>query len=269
MRSIKGLDSVIGMTVVDWDFDLDGAGWTFTDKKSKCELDPVHGFERVRQLYQLSDQHYIGRASVPVLFDRETDTVVSNESSEIIRMLNSEFNQFCPTPEKAAIDLYPSQLRASIDAINEPVYSKINDGVYKIGMASVQATYEKHLAALFQQLDEIESILGHQRYLVGDRVTEADIRLFATLIRFDPVYYGLFKCNLRMLIEFPNIHAYMRELYQMPSIKPTVDFEHIKFHYYASLTMLNPNKIVPLGPMHDLDQPHGRDQKFSSSQKPL
>jgi len=198
---------------------------------------------------------YTGRVTVPVLWDKHARTIVNNESSEIIRMFNSAFDAW----GDASLDFYPADLRAEIDAVNETVYRKVNNGVYRAGFATSQAAYEEAYEALFATLDDLEARLARQRYLVGDRLTEADWRLFTTLLRFDPVYYGHFKCNRRRLVDYPNLWAYTRELYQVPGVAETVNFHHIKHHYYGSHRTINPTGIVPKGPDLDFAEPHGRD----------
>ena len=262
VKRLKGLDSVIGHTVVDWFLDR-RVGWVFTESKAHCEKDPIHGFERLHQVYELAQPGYDGNVTVPVLFDVVRDTIVNNESSEIIRMLNSEFNLLCGTPEQAALDLYPEVLRATIDSVNEWVYATINNGVYRAGLAATQRAYQEAVTDLFVSLDRCEAILAKQRYMAGAVLTEADVRLFVTLIRFDVAYYAHFKCNLHQLRDYPNLFRYMLDLYQMPAIRPTVDFEHIKHGYYC-MEHLNPSGIVPVGPLQDLEQPHDRD-RFKST----
>ena len=239
-RSLKGLDDVISVSFVE-PLMLDN-GWTFSDGKCLYEL------------YQLADTNYTGKVTVPVLWDKKQNTIVNNESSEIIRMLNSEFEDFAKNHD----DYYPAELKDKIDEINEFVYTSINNGVYKCGFAQSQEAYEKAFDSLFTALDKTESILSKQRYLTGDKITEADWRLFTTLIRFDVVYYVHFKCNLKHIYEYPNIWNYVLELYQWPGIRETVNFEHIKKHYYGSHLMINPMGIVPKGPVINFDAPHDR-----------
>ena len=208
MKSLKGLDHVIAHTVVDWFLDKE-TGWTFTSAKDGCQADPIHGFSRLREMYELAGgKDYGGNITVPVLFDKELDTIVNNESSEIIRMLNSEFNAHCATPEQAQLDFYPQPLRAHIDDTNGWMYSGINNGVYRSGFAKSQAAYDKAVTEVFDSLDRVEAILSSQRYICADEMTEADIRLFTTLIRFDLVYHGHFKCNVRKLSEYPNVSGH-------------------------------------------------------------
>jgi putative glutathione S-transferase len=196
--------------------------------------------------------------TVPVLWDRERETIVNNESSEIIRMLNSEFDAIAPDAARA-LDFYPEPLRDEIDEVNAFVYPKINNGVYRCGFATTQEAYEEAFEELFGALDQLEQRLASQRYLVGGQLTEADWRLFTTLVRFDAVYVGHFKCNLRRIADYPNLSAYLRDLYQVPGIAPTVDFFHIKHHYYGSHKTINPTGIVPVGPALELEGPLGRE----------
>jgi putative glutathione S-transferase len=217
---------------------------------------PIDGVFHVHQVYSAARRDFTGRATVPVLWDRKTRTIVNNESSEIIRMLNSEFDEF----GDAAVDLYPEGRRSAIDPINAFIYETINDGVYRCGFARSQQAYEASFRKLFGALDEIEQRLGHQRYLVGDRFTEADLRLFPTLVRFDAVYYGHFKCNLRRVTDYHNLSNYLREIYQMPGVAETVDLPGIKLGYYGGMRNLNPSGIIPLGPEIAFTAPHDRGQ---------
>jgi putative glutathione S-transferase len=257
-RALKGLDNAISVSIVD-PLILDD-GWAFGDFPG-CIPDTVNGARYLREVYAKADPSYSGRVTVPVLWDRETGTMVNNESSEIIRMLNSEFEDVARLHE----DYYPQPLRAEIDAVNRMVYEKINNGVYRCGFATTQEAYEGAFDALFSALDELESRLDRSRYLVGDRITEADWRLFTTLVRFDAVYYGHFKCNLRRLDDYPNLSNYVRDLYQVPGVAETVDLAHIKRHYYASHRHINPTGIVPKGPDIDFSAPHDRLRKFQRS----
>ena len=251
-RALKRLDEVIGMTVVD---PLrDHRGWAFTDRKG-CGPDPINGFRFLSEAYKATDPNFDDRVTVPVLWDKTERVIVNNESSEIIRMLNSEFDAW----GDSSLDFYPEPLRAEIDAVNEIVYSNVNNGVYRTGFASTQEAYDEAFDNLFATLDRLEQRLGGQRYLVGDRLTEADWRLFTTLIRFDAVYVGHFKCNLRRIADYPNLWAYLRDLYQHPGVAETVDFEQIKSHYYVTHTGINPTQVVPRGPEIDLREPHGRE----------
>lgn len=253
LRALKGLEDMITVSVVNPFMDKDG--WTF-EPGPGVVADPVAGADFLYQVYLRADPNYSGRVTVPVLWDKQQDTIVSNESSEIIRMLNVAFDEVGATPG----DYSPTDLLPAIDAINAEVYDHVNNGVYKAGFATDQAVYEQEVSGVFATLDRLEELLSRQRYLVGDRVTEADWRLFPTLIRFDAVYHGHFKCNLRRLVDYPNLWAYTRELYQWPAVAGTVNFDHIKQHYYRSHPTVNPNRIVPMGPVLDLAEPHGRDR---------
>jgi glutathionyl-hydroquinone reductase len=254
-RALKGLHDAISVSVVD-PLMLDD-GWTFSDFPG-CVPDTVNGARYLREVYTKADPRYSGRVTVPVLWDRETGTIVNNESPEIIRMLNSEFEDLARLHE----DYYPQPLRAEIDAVNRLVYENINNGVYRCGFATTQEAYEGAFDALFSALDELEARLDRSRYLAGDRITEADWRLFPTLVRFDAVYYGHFKCNLRRLGDYPNLSNYVRDLYQVPGVADTVDMAHIKRHYYASHRHINPTGIVPKGPEIDFLAPHDRSRTF-------
>ena len=250
-RKLKGLENVVSMSVVSPDMLKDG--WTFnTDEGSSG--DAVNGKSKLSEIYLAADPKYTGRVSVPVLWDKERKTIVNNESPEIIRMLNAAFDAF--TNERA--DYYPQALRAQIDKINELVYPNVNNGVYRAGFATSQAAYEEAFRNLFDALDEIEQILSRQRYVAGNAVTEADWRLFCTLIRFDAVYYSHFKCNWRHIYEYPNLSHYVRDLYQVPGVAETVNLEQIKRHYYGSQRQVNPTGIVPVGPQLDFSAPHDR-----------
>ncbi|SOT94229.1 glutathione S-transferase family protein [Xanthomonas arboricola] len=250
-RRLKGLESMIDVSVVHW---LMGKqGWTFAPGPGVVG-DALHQAQHLYEVYLKADPQYSGRVTVPVLWDRERNTVVSNESADIIRMFNSAFDAVGAAPG----DFYPAPLREQIDAINARVYDTVNNGVYKAGFATTQAAYEEAVVPLFESLDWLDARLGQQRYLCGDRLTEADWRLFTTLVRFDAVYVGHFKCNLRRVADYPQLSGYLRELYQMPGIADTVNFQHIKHHYYQSHDMINPTGIVPLGPVLDLRAPHGR-----------
>jgi putative glutathione S-transferase len=250
-RKLKGLEQAISLSVVDPLMAKNG--WSFGDSPG-CIPDPLHGAEYLHELYTRADSGYTGRVTVPVLWDRQEDTIVSNESAEIIRMLNAEFDAIAD----ASVDFYPESLRTEIDAVNEFVYPRINDGVYRCGFATSQEAYEEAFQALFAALDELDAKLGRQRYLAGERITEADWRAFTTLVRFDPVYVGHFKCNLRRIADYPNLSGYLRELYQVPGVADTVNMNHIKRHYYESHGTINPTGIVPVGPELDLEAPHGR-----------
>ncbi|MCF6236664.1 MAG: glutathione S-transferase family protein [Gammaproteobacteria bacterium] len=254
-RTLKNLEKVISVSVVD-PYMLE-QGWAFTGNFGS-DLDDVNSSQFLHQIYTLQQSGYSGRVTVPVLWDKKTQTIVNNESSEIIRMLNSAFDAFTDVKH----DYYPETLQSDIDAINDFVYSNINNGVYRCGFATKQAAYEKAFDELFSALDTLEQRLKQQRYLVGDQLTEADWRLFTTLIRFDAVYYSHFKCNLHLLMDYSNLSHYLRELYQVSGVKKTVNFTHIKQHYYFSQSTINPTRIVPKGPILDFDQPHNRAQSF-------
>jgi len=247
-RKLKGLEDAIPILQSDLP---KGQGWAYS--RGFDGLEPIDGVFHVHQVYSAARQGFTGRATVPVLWDRETRTIVNNESSEIIRMLNSEFDAF----GNGALDLYPQALRSTIDETNGVVYDAINNGVYRCGFARTQPAYEQSFRKLFAALDSFEERLGRQRYLVGDRFTEADLRLFPTLVRFDAVYYVLFKCNLRRLADYHNFSNYLREIYQMPGVAETVDFARIKLGYYGGMRHLN-NGILPLGPELDFAAPHDR-----------
>ncbi len=252
MRRIKGLEDVTGLSVVDPI--RDERGWAFRDVPG-AGPDPVNGFTFLSQAYTATVPDYDGNVTVPVLWDTKTGQIVNNESSEIIRMLNSEFTAF--TDDRT--DYYPEDLRAEIDRINERVYPTVNNGVYRCGFASTQRAYDRAFGELFDSLDWLEGLLAERRYLTGPRITEADWRLFTTLIRFDAVYVGHFKCNRNRIADMPNLAGYLRELYQWPGVAETVDFDHIKRHYYVTHRALNPRGIVPLGPRLDLESPPGRE----------
>ena len=248
-RKLKGLEEAIPMTVVDPV--RDAKGWRFFDD----DPDPVNGFEYLSEAYELTEPGFSDRVTVPLLWDTKTNRAVNNESSEIIRMLNSEFNELAENPE---LDLYPEPLREEIDEINARVYDSVNNGVYRAGFATTQEAYEEAFDELFGELDRLDALLADRRYLLGDQITEADWRLFVTLVRFDPVYVGHFKCNLRRIADYPNLSGYLRDLYQQPGIAETVNLDHIKRHYYVTHPQINPTGVVPKGPEMDLDAPHGR-----------
>ena len=250
-RKLKKLENVISLSVVH--HFMGENGWTFL-KEDSATGDTLYGLDYLHQIYTKADPTYSGRVTVPVLWDRKEETIVNNESSEIIRMLNSAFDEW----GDASVDFYPKPLRAEIDAINDLVYPAINNGVYRAGFATTQEAYEEAFNELFSALDEVEERLSRQRYLVGDRLTEADWRLFTTLVRFDAVYYSHFKCNLRRIADYPNLSNYLRDLYQVSGVADTVNMLHIKNHYYRSHHTINPTRIVPLGPQLDFDAPHDR-----------
>jgi glutathionyl-hydroquinone reductase len=248
MRSLKGLEQAIGLSVVHWRMGEDG--WTF-DLGKGVVPDMINGVRLLRDLYILSDPECTTRATVPVLWDNKTRQIVSNESADIIRMFNSAFDG----NGAVAGDYYPVGLRSEIDAVNERVYANLNNGVYRAGFATTQETYETAVFDVFDTLDWLENRLRDRRFLVGERLTEADIRLFTTLVRFDAVYHGHFKCNWRALVDYPALWEFTRSLYHHPAIRPTVDFDHIKGHYHQSHPWLNPGGIVPVGPCRGFDSP--------------
>jgi putative glutathione S-transferase len=248
-RKLKKLEDAISVSVVD--YLMEEEGWTF-----KNHTDDLYGAKRLYEIYTRADPQYSGRVTVPVLWDKQQQTIVSNESADIIRMFNSAFDEL----GAAELDLYPHDLRSDIDALNDFVYPGINNGVYRAGFATTQSAYEEAYHSLFDALDRIETILDNQRYLTGNRLTEADWRLFTTLIRFDAVYVGHFKCNRQRIADFPNLSNYLRELYQVDGVSSTVDFTHIKNHYYMSHKTINPTGVVPLGPRLDFALPHDRSR---------
>ncbi|MBI1424476.1 MAG: glutathione S-transferase family protein [Gammaproteobacteria bacterium] len=251
-RKLKQLDDVISVSVVHPH--MDAKGWDFHDYPGATG-DSLYGAEYMHELYSRADPDYSGIVTVPVLWDKHQHTIVNNESSEIIRMLNSAFDAWGDT----SVDLYPQTLRGAIDTINQQVYDGVNNRVYQVGFAQTQSAYEHNVDSLFATLDDLDNRLSRQRYLTGERITEADWRLFPTLIRFDAVYVGHFKCNLRRIADYPNLFNYLLELYQWPGIAETVNFDHIKQHYYYSHPEINPTRIVPKGPLQDLGQAHNRN----------
>ncbi|MCS3470794.1 putative glutathione S-transferase [Pseudomonas sp. JUb42] len=251
MRKLKGLESLIDVSVVSW-LMLEN-GWTFDQDKGSTG-DKLDGLEFLHQRYTADDVHYTGRVTVPVLWDKKLKRIVSNESSEIIRMFNSAFNALTGNH----LDFYPAALRVEIDELNDRIYPAVNNGVYRAGFATAQGAYEQAYDGLFAELDVLEERLSKKRYLTGEHLTEADIRLFTTIVRFDAVYYGHFKCNLRRISDYPNLQSWLRELYQWPGVAQTVDLEHIKGHYYASHRTINPTGIVPKGPALSFDADHDR-----------
>jgi glutathionyl-hydroquinone reductase len=253
-RKLKGLEDHIDVSVVHPL--MKGDGWTFATDFPGATGDLLLGKRFLREIYQAADPQATTRVTVPVLWDKQRRTIVSNESAEIIRMLNSAFDRLTGN----RLDFYPAALRDRIDAVNEAVYDNVNNGVYKAGFATTQEAYDEAVTALFDELDRLDERLSRQRYLAGDRVTEADWRLFTTLARFDPVYVGHFKCNLRRLMDYAHLWPYARELYQWPGVADTVRFDHIKFHYHASHETVNPHGVVPKGPLVDFAAPHGRER---------
>jgi len=250
-RTLKGLETAIDTSVVH--HYMAENGWTFKKDESAFG-DQLHDFDFMHKVYTAAKPDYNGRVTVPVLWDKERETIVSNESSEIIRMLNSAFTGI----GNDSLDLYPESLRARIDEINERVYHTLNNGVYKCGFATTQQAYESAFHPLFATLDWLEKILSDNRYLAGDQITEADWRLFTTLVRFDPVYHGHFKCNKKRIFDYPNLWNYTLELYQQPGVAQTINMHHIKHHYYGSHETVNPTRVVPLGPEIDYLASHNR-----------
>ena len=250
-RALKKLESAVSVSITE---PLYGkTGWEFGTARSGTS-DTVNGKTTLAEIYLLADPRYTGRVSVPVLWDKKRRTIVNNESSEIIRMLNSAFDAF--TDERT--DYYPAQLRGEIDAVNDVIYTNINNGVYRTGFATSQEAYEEAAYGIFDTLDKIEERMSRQRLLTGRHLTEADWRLFTTLVRFDTVYYSHFKCNLRRIADYPNLWNYTRDLYQVPGVAETVSIDHIKRHYYGSQRQVNPTGIVPIGPQIDFTAPHDR-----------
>ncbi|CAN5723149.1 glutathione S-transferase family protein [soil metagenome] len=248
LRELKGLQEIVGMSVTHWL--MADNGWTFDDGPGVV-LDDINGARYMWQLYAASDSTYSGRATVPVLWDKRNHCIVNNESADILRMFNSAFDGV----GAQAGDYYPERLRSGIDVLNSRIYDDLNNGVYKAGFAKSQQAYDEAVAPVFETLEWLEDLLGDRRWLCGDTPTEADWRLFTTLLRFDPVYHGHFKCNLRRLVDHPALWAYTRRLYQHPGVRGTVDFDHIKRHYYQSHADINPTGIVPAGPQLDYDAP--------------
>ena len=251
LRKLKGLERLIDVSVVSW-LMLEN-GWTF-DKGHGSTGDTLDDFAFMHQRYTADTADYTGRVTVPVLWDKKLKRIVSNESAEIIRMFNSAFNGLTGN----TLDFYPEVLRPAINALNERIYPAVNNGVYRAGFATSQQAYESAFDDVFAELDHLEQHLGDHRYLAGEYLTEADVRLFTTLIRFDAVYYSHFKCNLRRIADYPNLSNWLREMYQWPGVAETVDFEHIKGHYYASHRTINPTGVVPKGPLQVFDAKHDR-----------
>ncbi|MBR9651112.1 glutathione S-transferase family protein [Thalassovita aquimarina] len=252
-RALKGLEDHIGISVVHPDM-LDD-GWSLDQGFDGATGDRLYGLSFMRDIYTKADPGISGRVTVPVLWDKKTETIVSNESSEIIRMLNSAFDHITGNHD----DYWPEDLRAAIEPVNARIYDSVNNGVYKAGFATTQSAYDEAVGPLFDSLDWLEERLSTRRYLMGERVTEADWRLFTTLIRFDSVYHLHFKCNRKRLIDYPNLWAYTRELYQWPGVAGTVSFDHIVRHYHYSHDTINPHRIIPINPVLDYGEPHRRD----------
>ena len=250
-RKLKGLEDMISLSIVH-PF-MGDKGWTFAEGAGVI-ADPIVKADYLYEVYIAAKPDYTGRVTVPILWDKKTNTIVSNESSEIIRMFNSAFDEVGAT----AVNFLPTELLAEIDTVNEFVYSAVNNGVYKAGFATTEAAYKEAVVTLFDALDTLEARLADQRYLLGNTITEADWRLFTTLVRFDAVYVGHFKCNIRRIVDYPNLSGYLRDLYQVPGIAETVSIEHIKAHYYTSHANINPTRIIPIGPLLDFDTAHDR-----------
>ncbi len=250
VRKLKGLERAIGMTVVDPI--RDERGWRFMSG----EPDPINGWAFLSEAYFASDPAYRARVTVPVLWDTQTKRIISNSDDDIMRMLETEFDAFAENPQ---LDLFPRELRPQIYELNDFLYTTFNDGVYRAGFATSQAAYEEAAYGVFTTIDAMEERLAYQRYLFGATPVETDWRFFVTLVRFDPVYYVHFKCNLRRIVDYPNLWGYLRDLYQIDGIAETVNFDHIKRHYYLTHHDVNPTGIVPIGPAMDLDAPHSRD----------
>ncbi|MDY6819368.1 MAG: glutathione S-transferase family protein [Halobacteriales archaeon] len=254
VRQLTGLDEAITMDIVD-PIRIDD-GWEFSPEKPGCTTDSINGFGYLRDVYTAADGNYTGKVTVPVLWDKQTETIVNNESIEIMRMLDTAFDDI----KNRDVDLYPEGYREEIDRIIDDIYGSINNGVYKAGFAKTQDAHEAAVEELFDTLDRYEELLDERRYLAGDVLTLADLRLFPTLVRFDPVYNVHFKCNVRRLTEYHNLWNYTKELYQLPGVAGTVNMDHIKTHYYKSHTDLNPRQLVPIGPAIDFSEPHDRDR---------
>ena len=253
VRKLKQLESVIGMTVVDPI--RDERGWAFREGPGHS-LDPINGFSYLSEAYKATAPRYIGRFTVPVLWDSVTKRIVTNSDDDLMRIFNGEFNRFTDS----AIDLYPDGLRQEIDELNSFIYENVNDGVYRAGFATSQQAYERAARRLFTALDQLDARLATRRYLFGEEFVETDWRLFVTLIRFDAVYHGHFKCNVRRILDYPNLFGYLKDLYQTDGIAETVNFDHIKRHYYVTHDDINPTRIVPIGPDQDLTSVHGRER---------
>lgn len=254
MRAWKGLQRHIDVSVVHPL--MRENGWELSDDFPGASGDPLYGLSRLYQLYQKADPGYSGRVTVPVLWDKQRETIVSNESADIIRMLNSAFDDLGAQPG----DYYPAALRERIDAVNAQVYGNVNNGVYKAGFATSQAAYDEAASALFETLEVLEQRLGERRYLLGNTLTEADLRLWTTLVRFDAVYMTHFKCDRKRISDYPNLSGLLRDIYQMPGVAPTVDMAHIRHHYFRSHPTVNPHGIIPIGPELDFSAAHGRER---------
>jgi putative glutathione S-transferase len=255
MRNLKGLQDVISVSIVDPE--MGENGWNFSEDPG-CIPDIVNSCNYLRELYLKANPQYTGRVTVPVLWDKPNQHMINNESREIIRMLDVEFEAY----SKSGLNLYPEELQEQIDQTIDAIYQPINNGVYRSGFSSTQTAYEEAVTELFKHLDHWEQVLESQRYLCGNQLTEADVCMFTTLFRFDPVYYGHFKCNLRRIVDYPNLWNYVKDIYQTPGVKETCNLDHIKRHYYKSHTQINPTRVVPKGPIINFDEPHDRE-KFS------
>ncbi|WP_435196757.1 glutathione S-transferase family protein [Natronomonas sp. EA1] len=249
-RKLKGLEDAISVDYVDPYRDEDG--WQFTPGKKGCSADSINGFDYLREAYVEADPEYTGRVTVPVLWDREEETIVNNESKEVMRMLDTAF-------DGNGVDLYPEGYREAVDDRIEAIYEPINNGVYRAGFAESQKAYDSAVRELFNELDRWDEVLADQRYLAGDRLTEADIAMYTTLVRFDQVYHTHFRCNRKHIYEYDNLWPYLRDLYQTPGFGETTNMSHIKEHYYTTHDSLNPKKLIPVGPNLDFEAPHGRD----------
>ena len=256
VRKLKGLEGAIGMTVVDPI--RDERGWRFTSG----EPDPINGWAFLSEAYFATEPGYRGRVTVPVLWDKQRKRIVSNNDDDIMRMLETEFDACATNPQ---LDLYPPQLRDEIDELNDFIYGTFNNGVYRAGFATSQSVYERAAYEVFTTIDAMEERLAYRRYLFGEQPVETDWRFFVTLVRFDPVYYGHFKCNLRRIVDYPNLYGYLRDLYQIDGIAETVDFDQIKRHYYFTHDDINPTRLVPIGPLMDLTSPHDRAHIYPAS----
>jgi len=263
MRALKGLEDIISVSIVDHVLDR-SKGWSLLGISPDTNGDTVEGFKYLKEAYLKSNPNYTGTITVPVLWDKKEKVIVNNESPEIIRMFNSEFNEWAKNP---LLDFCPEELKPTIDELNSWIYTDINNGVYKSGFARTQEAYDVAVKAVFAGLDKVEELLSKNRYLTGNRLTEADMRLWTTLVRFDPVYYVHFKTNLRHIWEYPNIWDFTRELFQMKGVTGTVNMYHIRHHYFESHTFINPYGIIPIGVGKDITIPHERDQKHPFNRK--
>jgi putative glutathione S-transferase len=257
-RALKGLEDAVSVDVVDPYRDDDG--WQFTPEKEGCTPDTINDFEYLREAYIAADPNYTGRVTVPVLWDKKRETIVNNESEEIMRMLDTALDRFSTRD----VDLYPEGYQGEVDRVIDEIYDPINNGVYRAGFAETQESYEQAVEELFDALDHWNDVLSEQRYLAGDVLTEADIAMFTTLIRFDDVYHTHFKCNRRKVSEYPSLWNYLKELYQLPGVADTVNMDHIREHYYTTHTDVNPKRLVAVGPDHDFGAPHDRERLSGS-----